>query len=117
MNYRKSGFFLSVLILFLFIQAQPSKAQTLPQGIPQNVSNVNVNDLTDAQIQQILQQAQSAGLTDSQVVQQAQARGMSDDQAQLLTKRIADFRAKNGILGSPGSGSDTRYQSSTRRLN
>jgi protein involved in polysaccharide export with SLBB domain len=116
MNYRKLGFILGILII-CFIITNPSIAQTLPQGIPQNVSNINVNDLTDAQIRQLLQQAQSAGLTDSQVIQQAQARGMADDQAQLLQKRIADVRAKDGILGSPGSGSDTSYQSSARRLN
>ncbi|MDB4904569.1 MAG: kpsD, partial [Mucilaginibacter sp.] len=119
MNYRKPGLVLIVLILFLFIDTFQIKAQsqTLPQGIPQNVSNVNVNDLTDAQIRQLLLQAQSSGLSDAQVIQQAQARGMSDDQAQLLQKRIADVRAKDGILGSPGSGSDTSYQSSSRRLN
>jgi len=119
MNCQKSGFVLITLILFLFIVTKPAQAQSqaLPQNIPQNVSNVNVNDLTDAQIRQLLLQAQSSGLSDSQVVQQAQSRGMSDDQAQLLQKRIADVRAKDGILGTPGNGLDTSYQSAGRRLN
>ncbi|MDB4904575.1 MAG: kpsD, partial [Mucilaginibacter sp.] len=116
MKYLKAIFYILTVIIF-FIITIPSAAQTLPQGIPQNVSNVNVNDLTDAQIRQLLLQAQSSGLSDAQVIQQAQARGMSDDQAQLLQKRIADVRAKDGILGSPGSGSDTSYQSSSRKLN
>lgn len=116
MKYLKVTFYILTVIICC-IATLPSKAQTLPQGIPQNVSNVNVNDLTDAQIRQLLQQAQSAGLSDAQVIQQAQARGMSDDQAQLLQKRIADIRAKDGILGSPGNGLDTTYQSSSRRLN
>jgi protein involved in polysaccharide export with SLBB domain len=103
------------IVIFCFIIITPSQAQV--QSIPQNISNINVNDLTDAQIRQLLQQAQGAGLSDSQIVQQAQSRGMSDDQAQLLTKRIADIRAKDGTTGNAGGGLDTSFQSTSRKLN
>src|SRR5258708_8814892 len=116
MKYLKATFYILTVII-CFTITNSSIAQTLPQGIPQNVSNINVNDLTDAQIRQLIQQAQSSGLSDSQIIQQAQARGMSDSQAQLLQKRIADVRAKDGTLGSPNSGLDTTYQSSSRQLN
>ncbi|HEY2583194.1 MAG TPA: SLBB domain-containing protein [Mucilaginibacter sp.] len=115
MNHRKLGFILSALIFLLFVNFTASQAQV--QSIPQNISNINVNDLTDAQIRQLLQQAQGAGLSDSQIVQQAQSRGMSDDQAQLLTKRIADIRAKDGTTGNAGGGLDTSFQSTSRKLN
>ncbi|HEY4326005.1 MAG TPA: hypothetical protein VGN20_18590, partial [Mucilaginibacter sp.] len=88
MKYFKFISFLAIVI-FCFLIITPIQAQA--QAIPQNISNINVNDLTDAQIRQLLQQAQGAGLSDSQIVQQAQSRGMSEDQAQLLTKRIADI--------------------------
>jgi protein involved in polysaccharide export with SLBB domain len=117
MNYKKLTFIISVLIVLCFIITSPSAAQTLPQNLPQNVSNVNVNDLSDTQIRQLIQQAQGAGLSDSQIVQQAQARGMSDDQAQLLTKRIADIRAKDGTGSISGNRLDTSFQSNTRKLN
>ncbi len=116
MKYLKATFYILTVII-CFTITKSSNAQTLPQGIPQNVSNINVNDLTDAQIRQLIQQAQSSGLSDGQIIQQAQARGMSDSQAQLLQKRISDVRAKDGIMGSPNSGLDTTYQSSSRQLN
>ena len=103
------------IIVFCFLITIPSKAQV--QSIPQNISNVNVNDLSDAQIRQLLQQAQGSGLSDSQIVQQAQAKGMSDEQAQLLTKRIADIRSKDGTIGSAGNSLDTSFQSNSRKLN
>ena len=116
MEYKKSGFILWVLVLLFFITTPAAHAQS--PNLPQNVSNINVNDLTDGQIRQLLQQAQAAGLSDSQVVQQAQSRGMSDDQAQLLQKRIADIRSKDGTQSSGVSGTDTSFQqSSSRRLN
>jgi protein involved in polysaccharide export with SLBB domain len=112
MKYEKLGFILGILLLFNIISI-PAQSQS----IPQNISNVNVNDLTDAQIRQLLQQAQGAGLSDSQIVQQAQSRGMSDDQAQLLTKRIEDIRAKDGTTGNSGGNLDTTFQSTARKLN
>jgi protein involved in polysaccharide export with SLBB domain len=61
----------------------------------QNVSTVNVDQLTDQQIMQLLQQAQKAGLTDDQVVQQAQAKGMSASEASKLQDRIKEIRSNN----------------------
>jgi protein involved in polysaccharide export with SLBB domain len=85
------------------------------QSIPQNLSNVNVNDLTDAQIRQMLQQASSSGISDNQLLQQAANRGLPDDQIQLLQKRIADVRSKDGTT-SGSTGVDTSFRTS-RRLN
>ncbi len=81
--------FLSVLFCLCIVM--PASAQT----IPQNISSINVDDLTDAQITQLLQNAQKQGLTDDQILQQAQARGMSGIQVQKLQTRIQAIRAKN----------------------
>jgi protein involved in polysaccharide export with SLBB domain len=62
-----------------------------------------ISDYTDAQIRQLLQQAQQAGLSDSQVLQQAQSRGLSEDQVLALQKRIADIRSKDGTAGTNGN--------------
>jgi protein involved in polysaccharide export with SLBB domain len=88
-----------------------SQAQT----IPQNLSNIDVNQLTDTQIRQMLAQAQAAGLTDNQVILQAQNRGMSDQQVQLLQDRITSIRSKDGTTGASG-GVDTSLHVS-RHLN
>ena len=69
-NLRICLFILGVFICFLAYS--PVSAQT----IPQNISSINVDDLSDQQIMQLLQQAQKAGLTDDQIVQQAQQRGL-----------------------------------------
>jgi protein involved in polysaccharide export with SLBB domain len=109
---------LSAAFITYFLAPRNVEAQqTLSaSSIPQNLSTVDVNQLSDAQIGQLLQQAQSAGLSDGQLIEQAGNRGMPDDQLQLLQKRIADYRSKNGTPNKSGNGIDTSFQT-TRRLN
>ena len=113
MKYLKQ---ISLLAAFFICLQINTVAQA--QTIPQNLSNVNVNDLTDGQIRQIIQQAQAVGLTDSQILVQAQNRGMSDDQVQILQKRIADIRKKDGVTGNGAlNGLDTSSNVTTRKYN
>ena len=118
MKHLKSLVFLLIFIICC-LTVKPAAAQSTSQGIPQNLSNINVNDLTDGQIRQLLQQGQSAGLSDSQLLDQAQGRGLPDDQVQLLQKRIADIRKKDGTSGNGNlNGSDSSStQTTPRRLN
>ena len=105
MKYLKLLFFSALVTLFC-LSTKPVSAQ----GSSQNISSINVNDLSDAQVQQMVQQAHASGLSDSQIVQQAQDKGMSADQAQLLQKRIAALR------NSSTNNADTTNQSG-RSLN
>lgn len=89
----------------------PAKAQT----IPQNASGINVDELTDTQITQLLQNAQKQGLTDDQILQQAQARGMSGAQVQKLQARIQAIRAKNRLNGNKKSPNDTTNNRQQKR--
>lgn len=82
----------------------------LAQNLPQNISSVNVNALSDAQIQQLVQQGHAAGLSDSQIVQQAQEKGLPADQAQILQKRIS-------IVSSSGNGASVSDSTQSRDLN
>lgn len=121
MKYLKSLFFIAVLFTcftsIIHGQGLGSGGGGM-QSIPQNLSNVNVNDLSDSQIRQMLQQAQSAGLSDTELLQQAQNRGMSDDQLQVLQKRITEIRGREGSGGSTSGGSDTSGNFRlSRRLN
>ena len=52
-------------------------SNTSAQSLPQNISSVNVNSLSDSQVQQIAQQGHAAGLSDSQIVQQAEQKGLA----------------------------------------
>ena len=85
--------YLTITIVFLFLLAySPASAQS----IPQNLSSINVDDLSDAQILTLMQKAQQMGLSDSQMIQLAQSRGMSQTQLQKLQSRVNDLRKKNG---------------------
>jgi protein involved in polysaccharide export with SLBB domain len=86
---------LLTFLLLVFICCGAVK-QASAQTIPQNLSSVNVDDLTDQQIKQILQAGQIQGLNDAAIVQQAQGRGMSNTQLQKLQARIKDIRSKSG---------------------
>jgi protein involved in polysaccharide export with SLBB domain len=87
----KRNFLLFLFLLFLcFGVTEHVSAQTNLQ----NIASVNVDDLSDQQITQLLQQAQAAGLSDVQILQQAQTRGLSNTQVQKLQQRIKDIRAK-----------------------
>ena len=94
-----------IITFICYIAVLPSAAQSI-----QNISTVNVDDLSDQQINQMLQQAQSSGLSDEQVVQQAQSRGMSAAQATKLQNRISAIRH------TASSSADTAQQTG-RQLN
>jgi protein involved in polysaccharide export with SLBB domain len=85
-------FNLLVFILLVFLCCgviNKASAQNIPNG-----SSINVDNLTDQQIKQLMQQAQSSGLSDVQLLQQAQAKGWSNAQIQKLQARINDIRSK-----------------------
>jgi protein involved in polysaccharide export with SLBB domain len=74
--------------VFLFcFSIQRTSAQNL-----QNISTVNVDDISDAQLTQMLRQAQDAGLSDTQVLQKAAAQGMPENQVRKLQDRISNLR-------------------------
>ncbi|MDN3582827.1 SLBB domain-containing protein [Mucilaginibacter flavus] len=99
-----------IVFLFSFGIVNNSTAQTSLQ----NISSVNVDDLSDQQITQLIQQAQKAGLGDADLLQQAQARGMSASQVQKLQSRIKNVRANNASVAQ--NGADTSA-STGRQLN
>jgi protein involved in polysaccharide export with SLBB domain len=85
---------LSLIILF-------SLSFILPA---QNINNVNVNNLNDSQIQKIVQEMESRGLTMDQAVVLAQARGATPTQINDLKRRIQELRSgKKQSIASPGA--------------
>ncbi len=76
-----------VLLLFVFLSAIAVK--TNAQNINQkNFSNVRVDDLTDNQIRQFMQQVQASGLSDAELEQVAAAKGMSSVEITKLRERV-----------------------------
>jgi protein involved in polysaccharide export with SLBB domain len=80
----------------------------------QNISSINIDDVSDQQLIQLLQQAQNAGLSDVDLIQQAQSRGMSGSQSQKLQSRIKNIRSKSGV-SSTNAADSTNTQG--RQLN
>jgi protein involved in polysaccharide export with SLBB domain len=112
----KFKLYLSLLVLCLCVLVC---APAFSQSIPQNLSSINVDDLSDGQILQLMQKAQQMGLSDSQLAQLAKSRGMSDSQIQKLQSRVAELRkgsGSNNVKNAMTSNSDTLRQSS-RKLN
>jgi protein involved in polysaccharide export with SLBB domain len=73
--------FLFFLALFLNLSAYA-----------QNYSNVKVDELSDAQILQMIKKAESVGYNDAQLEQMAAAQGMKSDEIQKLRLRVAKVR-------------------------
>lgn len=100
MKYIKA--YLTVLVVFVCLLASNVVSA---QSLPQNLSNFNVDEYSDAQLRAVMQKAQSQGLNEAQLVQMAQSRGLSAAQAQRLQSRLADLnKSQQGNAVSDTSG-------------
>lgn len=61
-------------------------------GSTNSLGSVNVDDLSDAQIQEYLNKAQSSGMSDEQLEKAALAKGMSKSQIEKLRARISNLK-------------------------
>lgn len=82
------------LLILIISFAVPAVAQN-----NQNFSDIRVDELTDAQIQQFVNQVESSGLSEAQLEQVAQARGMSASEIQKLRQRVDKLRASSQQKG------------------
>ncbi|NNU34552.1 capsule biosynthesis protein, partial [Mucilaginibacter sp. S1162] len=105
----KLKIYISILVVTFSLVGFSAFAQSLPQ----NLSNFNVDDYSDAQLKAVMQNAQSQGLNDAQLLQMAQSRGLSAARAQRLQTRIADLRKKDGS----NTAIDTSGNQSSRKVN
>src|SRR5665648_281600 len=76
-----------LLIQFVLFVSTQSFAQ-----IPTNPSSVDVNNLSDAQIQRIMQEMKTRGLTQDQAIALAKAQGATQTQIDQLTMRIQQLQ-------------------------
>ncbi|GAB2700792.1 SLBB domain-containing protein [Mucilaginibacter koreensis] len=86
---------------------QPASAQLISSG---NLSTLNVDQLSDKQIADALQQAHSSGLTNDQVISQARQRGLPASEATKLSTRMA-------ALGNQRTATDTEDVVTSRKVN
>lgn len=86
------GFFLKKEFLFLIL----SFVMLVQLGFSQSMSdiqNVKVDNLSDAQIEQLIKRAESAGMNESQLEAYARERGMPANEVAKLRDRIQQLRS------------------------
>nr|WP_297337108.1 SLBB domain-containing protein [Algoriphagus sp.] len=86
-----------------------------------DIQNIRVDDLSNAQIGQLIQRAESNGINPSQLVALAQERGMSPAEASKLGRRINEFLSGGNTgsgqsMGQVGSGRSFEMQESTDEI-
>ncbi|AYL95131.1 SLBB domain-containing protein [Mucilaginibacter celer] len=96
-----------LIVLFFYLKPDLATAQNIP-----DISTINIDNLSDQQLNQVLQQAHNNGLTDDQIVQQALSKGMSQSEASKLKSRISTLH-NNGI----NLNSNDTTVSTSRKLN
>ena len=87
----------SIIFLFFLGISCIASAQNTSNFNFNNIQNVNVDNLSQQQIQQIYQQAKARGLSVDQVAQLAVQRGMSPTQAQKLRSRLNEVQSSSSV--------------------
>ena len=83
----------------------------------QNYANVKVDDLSDAQIRQMIQRAESVGYSDAQLEQAAAAQGMKAEEIQKLRTRVEKIRKQSGTTDTGQSDTDINTNGAVRKYN
>lgn len=82
---------LSFSIFFLFALTFVAQSQSL-----QDIQNLKVDNLSDAQIEQLIRRAESSGMTEQQLESMARERGMPATEVTKLRQRIQELRFGRG---------------------
>lgn len=98
MNFKST--ITAIFFLFALLLTQTAFSQV-------NYADVRVDDLTDAQVRQLIQRAESIGYDDAQLEQMAAAQGMKATEIQKLRTRVEKIRKEEGNSGSENEKSNT----------
>lgn len=107
--------FRNILQLFTFVLVMCCAPSIYAQNMT-NYADVRVDDLSDAQIRQLMQRAESIGYNDAQLAQMAMAQGMKPEEIEKLTKRVEKIRRESGPQTTTGK-STTNNREVGRRYN
>lgn len=90
-KYKKYTFVTGLIMCLTLGWLNNSLAQQIDA---QNLSNIRVAELSDAQIRAFIRQVESTGLSDAQLEQVALARGMSREEVQKLRIRVDQLKTQ-----------------------
>lgn len=93
-------FCVSLLLIVSVFSSLQTAAQDIGNFSSADLKSVNVDQLSDAQIQQFLDRAKESGMTLDQLEIVAQQRGMSSTQVAKLRNRIRQLQLKSSASGA-----------------
>ena len=101
-----------LILLFCFVTF------TLSAQIPTDLSNVKASQITDAQLQQYLNQAKAAGLTQDQLESELLRRGLPQTELTELKNRIQQLSTNPGVtdISSDNTNINTTDNNFKRKL-
>ncbi|MEO9805407.1 MAG: SLBB domain-containing protein [Reichenbachiella sp.] len=88
------SFSVLVLALTFFLCEHRTFAQETPSI--QNIGSIEIDDLSDEQIQTFIAKVEASGFTEDQLILMAKSRGMSEFQIQKLKSRILQVKGGSG---------------------
>ncbi|WP_255501869.1 SLBB domain-containing protein [Olivibacter sp. SDN3] len=91
----KVRFFRFIFIFFLLSAQGVLYAQSLGM---QDLSNINVDALTDEQLKGYMQQAAASGMSEEELLQMAISSGMPEDELNKLEQRLRKIQQDEGII-------------------
>lgn len=97
MNFKRT--ITAIFFLFAVLITQTAFSQS-------NYADVKVDELSDAQIRQLIQRAESIGYNDAQLEQMAKAQGMKPEEIVKLRARVEKIRGESGGSKSAGEEQD-----------
>jgi protein involved in polysaccharide export with SLBB domain/low affinity Fe/Cu permease len=98
MNFKRT--IAAILFLCAFFISGTAMSQT-------NYANVKVDELSDAQIRQMIQKAESVGYNDAQLEQMAAAQGMKADEIAKLRLRVEKVRKQGAVVPTDNKSANT----------
>jgi len=99
-------FLVGVFLLMAFGTSDVG-AQTLP-----DISTIRVDDLSDAQLEELLRRATESGLTEAELLQMARVRGVPTEELEKLRKRLEDID-----VGGTGRGREASKREPRKQVN
>jgi len=91
--------FLVGMVMFFSVENELA-AQTIP-----DISNIDVDELSDAQLRTLLERASSSGISKAELVEMARARGMSNQELEKLMDRIEKLETSPTTMKSSSTAS------------
>jgi len=105
-------YFSKFLIVFSFFIFHSTFFYSAYAQVPADLSKMKASQITDAQLMQFVQQAQTSGMSEAELLQQFQQRGLPESEIQLLAARVKSIMPSQ----TESTPSDNQKNQSNKRV-